>query len=141
MVLATLTILGLLASSIERFVSLHRQFGSFELEENCTLSGSQDDEIQLHNLLRQSDWPREMGDLVDFGDSSDNSSLLPPCDKSCDSWTCTNDFIFAVALVVNLCELLMIVQVHSTILLTSETVCMYYTASKHVLLYLYLKPS
>ena len=108
LILATCTILGLLAVAVERFVNLHRQFGSFE-PGNCTWNESQEiktGEIQLHNL-KQSVWQHEMGDLVDFVETGDhNDSPLPLCDKSCDSWTCTNDFIFAVALVVNLCELL-----------------------------------
>ena len=111
LVLATLTILGLLAMAVERFVNLHREFGQFMPENNCTndssrsISGSREDaemaagkmqlyELQQHGYL--------MGDeQFDFGDSDDRNDLC----KSCDSWTCTNDFIFAVALVVNLRKL------------------------------------
>ena len=107
LILATCTILGLLASAVERFVNLHSQFGSFE-PENCTGNESQEmkaGEIQLHNL-KQTVWQHDTGDLVDFVETDDSNSSSPLCGKSCDSWTCTNDFIFAVALVVNLCEFL-----------------------------------
>lgn len=107
LVLATLTILGLLAMAIERFVNLHKQFGQFMPENNCTNNISSSQEVaelvaakmQLYKLqYLKSD---ELVDFDDFGDSDDGNESC----KSCDSWTCTNDFIFAVALVVNLCKL------------------------------------
>ena len=120
LVLATLTILGLLAMAMERFVNLHRQFGQFMPEENCTNSSiyrrnvDNSQEVaelvtgknrQLYQELQYRDYVQEgsdeFGDFGDFGDSDDHNDSC----KSCDSWTCTNDFIFAVALVVNLCEL------------------------------------
>ena len=109
LVLATLTILGLLAMAIERFVNLHEQFGQFMPENNCTNNISSSQEVaelvaakmQLYKLQHH-DYVKsdELVDFDDFGDSDDRNESC----KSCDSWTCTNDFIFAVALVVNLCK-------------------------------------
>ena len=114
LVLATLTILGLLGVAIERFVNLHHQFGSF-VQENCTNNASVDatmaeesgtpvDTLPLYDngyrLLRK----RDQIDIDDSLERSDHNESL--CDKTCDHWTCTNDFIFAMALVVNLCELI-----------------------------------
>ena len=117
LVLATLTILGLLAMAMERFVNLHREFGQYTPENNCTndssrsISSSREDaemvagkmqlyELQYHGYLKSDE-------QFDFGDFSDSDDRNDSC-KSCDSWICTNDFIFAVVLVVNLCKLLRI---------------------------------
>ena len=108
LILATLTILGLLAVAIERFVHLHRQFGSFE-GWNCSNSS----ETELAAAAAQEinigdDFQREYGDeeMMDDFDGFDSGTWnQSSCDKTCDSWTCTNDFIFLVLLVVNLCKL------------------------------------
>ena len=105
LVLATLTILGLLAIAMERFVNLHNQFGSFE-GGNC--SNSSDTELAAAaemtvagTYIQRGYDDREGMDFEGFEDDGGNQS----CDKTCDSWTCTNDFIFSVLLVVNLCKL------------------------------------
>ena len=51
-------------------------------------------ELRHHGYLKSDE-------QFDFDDSDDRNDSC----KSCDSWTCTNDFIFAVVLVVNLCKL------------------------------------
>ncbi len=55
-------------------------------------------ELRYHVEESSDEEPFDFGDLYDSDDGNDSC-------KSCDSWTCTNDFIFAVALVVNLGEL------------------------------------
>ena len=103
LVLATLTILGLLVMAMERFVSLHRQFGQFMPEDNCTDSSSQEVAELVAAKIQQ--YKLQSDVLFDeFGDFQNGSDHDESC-KSCDYWTCTNDFIFAVALVVNLCKL------------------------------------
>ena len=113
-----LTILGLLVMAMERFVNLHEQFGQF-MPNNCTTNSSNDinnsqevaeliTERMQHYELRYYDRGYVEGrsdeELLDFGDLYDSDDGNDSC-KSCDSWTCTNDFIFTVALVVNLREL------------------------------------
>ena len=114
--LATLTILGLLAMAMERFVNLHKQFGQF-MPKNCTTNSSNDinNSQEVAELIAERMQLNEYNDrgyvegrsdeeLFDFGDLYDSDDGNDSC-KSCDSWTCTNDFIFTVALVVNLREL------------------------------------
>jgi hypothetical protein len=118
LLLATLTILGLLAMAMERFVNLHKHFGQF-MPTNCTTNSSTDsdslgevsdliaEKIELYDELRYRGYNAEESsdeEPFDFGDLYDSDDGNDSC-KSCDSWTCTNDFIFAVALVVNLREL------------------------------------
>ena len=100
--------------AMERFVNLHKQFGQFmPKSSNCTnssndISNSQEvaERMQLYELQYDRGYVEKNSDdeLFDFGDLYDSDDSNNSC-KSCDSWTCTNDFIFAVALVVNLCEL------------------------------------
>ena len=109
LILSTLTILGLLAMAVERFVILHRQFGQFmpENSNNCTtITNSSNRNVlnsgqEVAELVSYRGYAEDSDDFGDFGDSDDRNDSC----KSCDSWTCTNDFIFAVALVVNLCKL------------------------------------
>ena len=96
--------------AVERFVRLHSQFGQF-MPSNCTINNSSNSsqevaelvaaKMELHKLQYHGyETSNELVDFDDFGDSDDRNESC----KSCDSWTCTNDFIFAVALVVNLCK-------------------------------------
>lgn len=90
------------------------------MPKNCTTNSSNDinnsqevaeliTERMQHYELRYYDRGYVEGrsddeELFDFTDLNDSDDGNDSC-KSCDSWTCTNDFIFAVALVVNLREL------------------------------------
>ena len=97
--------LGLLGVAIERFVYLHHHFGSF-MQENCT---NINETAGAGEMVAPygSDLTRETRDQLDFDDSFETTDHEPTsCDKSCDHWTCTNDFIYALALVVNVCELI-----------------------------------
>ena len=97
--------------AVERFITLHGRFGDFEPEQNCTSSSSHYSAEQLEASLEldESRHHEKSDDaLTDIGDFYDRSDRNESC-KSCDRWTCTNDFIFAVALVVNLCKLLFVI--------------------------------
>ena len=78
--------LGVVAISIERFCNVHRKF------QNLTVNVKQQDSFFV--LLNP---------LSEVNGNWDNLSNLTKYD-SCESWTCTNDFIFAVALLVNVGE-------------------------------------
>ena len=79
---ATFTIAGVAAVSIERFIFIHNGFGNFSCINNSNMS--------------------------DFGlgsGSGEGSGGASSCTQ-CNHWSCLNDFTFAVLVLVNWCKLI-----------------------------------
>ena len=98
---------------MERLINLHKQFGSF----NCTISSEEVSDliatkIQLYSSQHSDQ--TETSDLFDFDDFQGGPNNDSESCRSCDHWTCTNDFIFAVLLIINLCELHNMYKVEAT---------------------------
>ncbi len=85
-VIATLTLLGLLGTSIERLISVKNSFNNF-----TDFSGDGDIVPSAIGPIRG-----EEGEYYKMSES--NRTRISDCDE----WTCLNDFIFSVLLLVNL---------------------------------------
>ena len=84
LIIATFTMLGLLGMSIERFISIHNSFMNFT---PASGGGSGDGNGSVFEIGGQG---------LDEGVGA-NSSMT-----DCDVWTCLNDFLFALLLLLNL---------------------------------------
>ena len=87
LIIASFTMLGLLGMSIERFVSIHNSFKNFT---PASGSGSGDGNGSVFGI------DGHYGVGLDEGVGA-NSSIT-----DCDEWTCLNDFLFALLLLLNL---------------------------------------
>ena len=90
LVIATVTLLGLLGFSIERLISVKNTFENFtEVDDGGLMYPSS---VELPGV-------QEVGWMVEDGNGTDGTG-----GSDCNQWTCLNDFIFALFLLVNMGE-------------------------------------
>ncbi len=85
-IMATVTLLGLLGISIERLVSVHNSFYNF--------TDSSDSGVTYLGSFQPIGVPGEYG----WTDSVGNNDTA----SDCNIWTCLNNYIFAILLLVNI---------------------------------------
>ena len=87
MLVATVSILGTLGMTIERLVNAKNSF--INITHNVPVSGS-----------------GSVGSESGSGSAGSENGTWEKQLYQCNQWTCTNDFVFGVIVITNLCELL-----------------------------------